>query len=75
MEFSCIPHGGAPSLESLVVMDVEQYSEFLGLSGILLSIRKCAENFRELSLSAVTSLRMNYKLSAIDAWCLLTKAN
>lgn len=103
-EFSRIPRGGAPLLESLVVMDVEQYSEILGLSGILLPIRQCAENFRELlifdnrdrtvrdvvpdpfSLSMkgdfpflpynrLTSLRVDYKLSAIDAWCLLIKAD
>lgn len=103
-EFSHIPPGGAPSLESLVVMDVEQYSEILGLSGILLPLRQCANNFRELlifdnrnravrevvpesfSLSMkgdfpflpydrLTSLRVDYKLSVIDAWCLLIKAN
>jgi len=103
-EFSRIPRGGTPSLESLVLMDVEQYTEILGLSGILLPLRKYADKFRDLLLidnrdravanivtdafslsikknfpflpyDRLTSLRVDYKLSAIDAWCLLIRAD
>ena len=103
-EFSRIPAGGAPSLQSLILMDVEHYDEIKGLFPILLFIRRCSKNFRELlffdnrnracgsripdsfsfSLSEhfplvpydwLTSLRVDYKLSATDALAILNRGS
>ena len=103
-EFSRIPAGGAPSLQSLILMDVEHYDEIKDLFPILLSIREYSKNFRELlffdnrnracgsripdpfclSLSRhfpfmpydwLTSLRLDYKLSAADALAMLNRGS